>query len=124
MAGQKREKFCITIAFACNANGSKHLPPIYIGKSKLPSCFKKHTPGQLGLYYWNNKKAWMTSELFEDECDIYKINLLQGMLMVREAWKCMDDSLQFGIITTSVIHHCHMQIKVHGKSFGHSQQVK
>jgi len=66
MAGKKREKFRITIAFACNADGSEHLPPIYIGKSKLPCCFKKRTPDQLGFYYRNNKKAWMTSELFEE----------------------------------------------------------
>ena len=66
MAGKKREKFRITIALACNADGSKCLPPIYIGKSKLPHCFKKRTPDQLGFYYWNNKKAWMTSELFEE----------------------------------------------------------
>ncbi|KAF8236824.1 hypothetical protein L208DRAFT_1118010, partial [Tricholoma matsutake] len=38
MAGKKKEKFCITIAFACNANGSEHLPLIYIGKAKRPRC--------------------------------------------------------------------------------------
>ena len=64
--GKKREKFYITIAFACNADRNKCLPPIYIGKSKLPRCFKKYTSDQLELYYWNNKKAWMTSELFEE----------------------------------------------------------
>jgi len=36
MAGKKKEKFRITMAFACNADRSEHLPPIYIGKSKKP----------------------------------------------------------------------------------------
>jgi len=66
MAGKKKEKFRITIAFACNADGSERLPPIYIGKAKKPRCFKTQTPVQLGFYYRNNKKAWMTSELFNE----------------------------------------------------------
>jgi hypothetical protein len=68
MAGKKKEKYCITIAFACNADheGSEHLPPIYIGKSKHPQCFKKQTLAQMGFYYRNNKKSWMTSDLFEE----------------------------------------------------------
>jgi hypothetical protein len=66
MSGKKKDKFRITMAFACNADGSERLPPIYIGKSKKPRCFKTQTPAQLGFYYRNNKKAWMTSELFEE----------------------------------------------------------
>jgi hypothetical protein len=66
MSGKKRDKFRLTIGFACNAEGTEKLPPIYIGKSKKPRCFKKQTPAQRGFYYRNNKKAWMTSELFEE----------------------------------------------------------
>jgi hypothetical protein len=66
MSGKKKDKFWITIAFACNADGSKRLPPIYIGKSKKPRCFKKDSPEKQGFYYHNNKTAWMTSELFEE----------------------------------------------------------
>jgi DDE superfamily endonuclease len=66
MNGKKKDKFCITLAFACNADGSERLLPIYIGKAKKPQCFKGQTPAQLGLYYQSNKTAWMTSELFEE----------------------------------------------------------
>jgi len=66
MSGKKKEKFRITIAFACNADGSEKLQPIYIGKSKKPRCFKKESPEQRGFYYRNNKTAWMTSEIFEE----------------------------------------------------------
>jgi hypothetical protein len=73
MSGKKNKKFRITMAFACNANGSECMPPIYIGKSKKPHCFKGQTPAQLGLYYRSNKKAWMMSDLFE-ECVLINLN--------------------------------------------------
>jgi hypothetical protein len=66
MSGKKQERFCITMVLACNADRSEHLPPMYIGRAKKPQCFKTHTPDQLWFYYQNNKKAWMTSELFEE----------------------------------------------------------
>ena len=66
MAGKKKEKFSITLGFACNADGSEKLPVMYIGKAKKPRCFGKETTEQRGFYYRNNKKAWMTSALFEE----------------------------------------------------------
>jgi len=66
MSGKKKEKFHLTIRFACNADGSERLPPIYIRKAKKPRCFKKEGPNQHGFYYQNNKTVWMTAELFEE----------------------------------------------------------
>ena len=66
MSGKKNERFHITLGFACNTNGSEKLLAFYIGKSAKPKCFNKKTPNELGFYYRNNKKAWMTSELFEE----------------------------------------------------------
>jgi hypothetical protein len=66
MSGKKRSKFRLTLAFACNADGSEKIPIFFIGKSKQPRCFKKLSPASRGFYYRNNKKAWMTSELFEE----------------------------------------------------------
>ncbi|PPQ75267.1 hypothetical protein CVT25_000840 [Psilocybe cyanescens] len=65
-SGKKKDKFRITLLFACNANGSEKLPILYIGKSKKPICFGRQSPNQHGFYYWNNKKAWMTSSIFEE----------------------------------------------------------
>jgi len=92
MKGKKEEKFCMTIGLACNADGSEHWPPIYIGKSKMLRCFQNKTRVQLGFYYWSNKKAWMTSELFE-EYAIYCCPGLTGLTMTsdgsnRETSKC------------------------------------
>jgi len=36
MSGKKKDKFRITISFACNADGSEKLEPIFIGQSKKP----------------------------------------------------------------------------------------
>jgi hypothetical protein len=66
MAGKKKEKFRITLGFACNADGSEKLLLLFIGKAKKPRCFGKETPEQRGFHYQNNKKAWMTSALFEE----------------------------------------------------------
>lgn len=66
MSGKKKDRFRITIGFACNADGSEKLEPIFIGKSKNPRCFQKKDPQARGFYYRNNKKAWMTTELFEE----------------------------------------------------------
>jgi hypothetical protein len=65
MSGKKKSKWRITILFSCNADGSERMPPFFIGKWNKPRCFTK--PVELyGFYYRNNKKSWMTSELFEE----------------------------------------------------------
>jgi hypothetical protein len=66
MSGKKRSKFRITIGVACNADGSEKFPMMFIGKYKRPRCFKKSGPVAQGFYYRFNKKAWMTSILFEE----------------------------------------------------------
>ena len=66
MSDKKRSKFRISIGFACNADGSEKMPLFFIGKYKRPRCFKEKSPTQQGFYYRHNKKAWMTSEIFEE----------------------------------------------------------
>ncbi|KIO01470.1 hypothetical protein M404DRAFT_150218, partial [Pisolithus tinctorius Marx 270] len=66
MSGKKKEKFRITVGLGCNADGSEKLEPFFIRRFGKPRCFKKDTPEQWGFYYRHNKKAWMTSELFEE----------------------------------------------------------
>ena len=53
-------------AFTSNADGSEKLPPLVIGKAAWPRAFKKKTGTQLGFYYRNNAKAWMTSQIYQD----------------------------------------------------------
>lgn len=60
--GGKASKERITVMVAANMTGSEKRKLFVIGKSKNPRCFKgiKNLP----VVYENNKKAWMTSELF------------------------------------------------------------
>ena len=66
LSGVKKSKQRITILFECNADGSEKLPLFFIGKAAKPRCFQKKTGKELGFYYRNNKKAWMTAVLFEE----------------------------------------------------------
>ena len=65
-SGKKMDKLRISLLFACNADGSEKLPVLYIGKSMKPVCFGRQSLNQHGFYYQNNKKAWMTSCIFEE----------------------------------------------------------
>ncbi|EIN11808.1 DDE-domain-containing protein [Punctularia strigosozonata HHB-11173 SS5] len=65
-AGVKGCKSRLTFAFAMNADGSEKLQPVIIGKYQRPRAFEKKTGEQLGFYYRNNAKAWMTMKLFHE----------------------------------------------------------
>ena len=64
MSGKQANKFRITIAFACNSDGSEKKNLFFIGKSK-PRCFSGQGPIAHGFYYRSNKTAWVTGALFE-----------------------------------------------------------
>lgn len=66
MSGKKKEKFCITVAFAANSDGTEKMFPVHIGKYKNPQCFKANPNKVKKLWYCNNKKLWMTAVLFEE----------------------------------------------------------
>jgi hypothetical protein len=42
------------------------LQPLVIGKCRKPRCFKNIDPKNLPVSYRFNKKAWMTSAIYED----------------------------------------------------------
>lgn len=62
--GGKHSKERLTVLLAVNMDGSKKLKPLVIGKAMKPRCFKgvKSLPTD----YRANKKAWMTTELFNN----------------------------------------------------------
>jgi DDE superfamily endonuclease/Tc5 transposase DNA-binding domain len=63
--GSKKDKTRITIAFTCNADGTDQFEPLFIGHSAKPRCFNKKSGTDLGFWYLNNKRAWMTGEFFD-----------------------------------------------------------
>ena len=66
LEGMKKDKTRISIALCVNADGSEKLELLIIGHAAKPRAFNKKTGEQLGLYYRHNKKAWMTSLLFQE----------------------------------------------------------
>lgn len=62
--GGKSSKLRITLGIGANMTGTEKLPMLVIGKSKKPRCFKNIK--SLPVIYKSNKKAWMTSVIFEE----------------------------------------------------------
>lgn len=61
--GGQLSKDRITLLFCASMEGEK-LPPLIIGKSKNPRCFKN--VDITSLNYKNNQNAWMTSTIFSN----------------------------------------------------------
>lgn len=61
--GGKLSKERLTVLVAANMTGSEKVKLVVIGKAKQPRCFKNVK--SLPVEYENNRKAWMTSALFE-----------------------------------------------------------
>ena len=62
--GGKRSKTRISVLLCANKSGTDKLKPLVIGKSQNPRCFKNVR--SLPVHYTNNKKSWMTSQIFLD----------------------------------------------------------
>ncbi|GBM39867.1 Tigger transposable element-derived protein 4 [Araneus ventricosus] len=65
----KKSKVRLTVLLCANEDGSEKLPPLIIGKSKRPRCFKNVKT--LPTKYISNKRSWMTRSFF--------INCLKGL---------------------------------------------
>nr|XP_002739518.2 PREDICTED: dnaJ homolog subfamily C member 2-like [Saccoglossus kowalevskii] len=63
--GDKVSKERLTALFTCSMTGEK-IKPFIIGKAAKPRYFKNIDPKTLPVYWNSNKKAWMTSALFEE----------------------------------------------------------
>jgi hypothetical protein len=61
--GGKLAKERLTVLFCASAMGEK-LPPLIIGKSKSPRCFKNMRILESGFKWRWNSKAWMTEKIF------------------------------------------------------------
>ncbi|KIK95656.1 hypothetical protein PAXRUDRAFT_140193 [Paxillus rubicundulus Ve08.2h10] len=64
--GVKGKKHQLTYLFVTNADVSKKLALLIIGKAQKPCAFKNKTGTQLGFYYRNITKAWMTSIIYQE----------------------------------------------------------
>lgn len=69
----KNSKERVTLLLAANMSGTEKLPPLMIGKSEKPRCFNKIKRKPIA-YRWN-RKAWMTSVLFEEWLHKFDFNM-------------------------------------------------
>eukprot|EP00172_Hildenbrandia_rubra_P002184 Plantae.Rhodophyta-Hildenbrandia_rubra.ctg28771.p1 GENE.Plantae.Rhodophyta-Hildenbrandia_rubra.ctg28771~~Plantae.Rhodophyta-Hildenbrandia_rubra.ctg28771.p1 ORF type:complete len:550 (+),score=102.22 Plantae.Rhodophyta-Hildenbrandia_rubra.ctg28771:784-2433(+) len=69
--GLNKSKERVTLALCSNADGSDKMPPLAIGKSAAPRCFKNIRRENLGAYYRNNSSVWMTGRIFADWMKIF-----------------------------------------------------
>lgn len=60
---KKQPKSRVTLLVGANMEGSDELPLLVIGKSAKPRAFKNM---KVPVTYLSNKKAWMTSPIFEE----------------------------------------------------------
>lgn len=98
-AGIKTSKDRISVLLSCSATGEK-LRPLIIGKSENPRCFRGTNIHALGVDYYFNKKAWMTSVIFVDW--LQKLNN-KFKLQNRKIILFIDNCSSHSIITLSNI---------------------
>ncbi|CAK8541475.1 unnamed protein product [Lathyrus sativus] len=66
LEGRKQDKERLMVVICCNEDGSEKIPLWIIGKYAKPRCFKNVNMNSLDCHYRANKKAWMTSVLFDE----------------------------------------------------------
>lgn len=66
LPGKKLDKTRMSVLVMMNATGTEKIRLLFIATAKRPRCFGKKDGRELGLWYFYNKKAWMTGEVFSD----------------------------------------------------------
>src|SRR5258707_463223 len=64
LPGRKLDKTRMSVMVMMNATGTEKIRLLFIATAKKPQCFGKKEGQELGLWYFNNKKAWMIGEVF------------------------------------------------------------
>lgn len=63
----KKSKLRITVLLGSNCSGTEKLKPLVIGKFAKPHCLRKAILAKtLPVFYEYNRRAWVTSALFQD----------------------------------------------------------
>lgn len=95
-SGFKAAKDRVTLLFCSNASGDRMLKPLFINKSQMPRAMKGENMEKLPVYWRANKKAWMTSSMFEDwfqNCFIPEVkSYLQGKNLQFKVLLLLDNS--------------------------------
>ncbi|KAL2227918.1 UNVERIFIED_CONTAM: Tigger transposable element-derived protein 4, partial [Sesamum indicum] len=66
LEGRKQDKERLTVVICYNKDGLENIPLWIIGKHAKPRCFKNINMSSINCHYRPNKRAWMTSVLFDE----------------------------------------------------------
>ena len=64
LLGRKQDKTRMSVLVMMNATGMEKIHLLFIATARKPCCFRKKEGQDLGLWYFYNKKVWMTGEVF------------------------------------------------------------
>lgn len=82
LLGSKKAMDRITVLCCANMSGSDKKPLVVVGKSSKPRCFKGISMKNLGVDYYANKNAWMTSAIFTDWLQKWDKQLKRRILLI------------------------------------------
>jgi hypothetical protein len=74
----------------------EEMKPLVIGKARQPRCFNKTNPDSLPVIYRSNKKAWMTSKIYEEYLQILNRKMKRqkrNILLFVDNAPCHQDTL-------------------------------
>src|SRR5258706_1061646 len=64
LPGRKLDKTRVSVMVMMNTTGTEKICLLFIATAKKPQCFGKKEGQELGIWYFYNKKVWMTGEVF------------------------------------------------------------
>ena len=66
LPGKKIDKTRMSVLTMMNATGTEKIRLLFIATARKPRCFGRKEGRDLGFWYFYNKKAWMTGDVFAD----------------------------------------------------------
>ena len=85
LPGRKLDKTRMSVLVMMNMTGTEKIHLLFIATARKPHCFGKKEGQDLGLWYFYNKKAWMTGEVFAnalEELDARMKRMNQKILLL------------------------------------------
>ena len=64
LPGKKLDKTHMSVLVMMNTTGTEKICLLFIATAQKPQCFLKKQGGELGFWYFFDKKAWMMGEVF------------------------------------------------------------
>ena len=78
LPGRNLDKMRMMAMVMMNTMGTKKIPLQFFGTAKKPWCFGKKEGHDLGLWYFNNKKAWMMGAVFANVLEELNVRMKQA----------------------------------------------